>query len=39
MGGKRSTYGGDETYIKGSGGEAWMKETICKTQAGYDYSD
>jgi hypothetical protein len=22
MGGKRSTYGGDETYIKGSGGEA-----------------
>ena len=39
LGGARSTYGGDETYIQGSGGEAWRKETIWKTQTCCDYSD
>jgi len=39
LGGARSTYGGDETYIQGSGREARSKDTIWKTQTCCDYGD
>jgi hypothetical protein len=33
MGGARSTYGGREGCVQGSGGEAWGRETAGETEA------
>jgi len=33
MGGACSVYGGEESRVKGFGGETWGKEATCETQA------